>query len=69
MFGLKLVAVAAILAQGALGDGIHLLNCRPFGGAGVSQTWLSIVAVSVFDSIVPRKSGTKHGFSFVVLRE
>ena len=29
------------------GEGIHLFNCRPFGGAGVSQTWLSIVAVRV----------------------
>ncbi|KAK3306071.1 uncharacterized protein B0T15DRAFT_217630 [Chaetomium strumarium] len=50
MFGLKLVAAAAILAQGVLGEGIHLLNCRPFGGAGVSQTWLSIVAYCANDA-------------------
>ncbi|KAK4235384.1 hypothetical protein C8A03DRAFT_17875 [Achaetomium macrosporum] len=50
MFGLKLFAAAAILAQGVFGEGIHLLNCRPFGGAGVSQTWLSIVAYCANDA-------------------
>jgi hypothetical protein len=49
----KLLAAAAALAQGALaspalakrGEGIHLFNCRPWGGAGVTQTWLSLVVV------------------------
>jgi hypothetical protein len=55
MVGLvKFLTSAALLAQGALasptglakrGEGIHLFNCRPFGGAGVSQTWISIVVV------------------------
>ena len=49
------LATAAVLAQGALavpaqlatrGDGLHLLNCWPIGGAGVPQTWISIVVVS-----------------------
>ncbi len=56
MVALKSVlATAAVLAQGALavpaqlatrGEGIHLFNCWPWGGAGVAQTWLSIVVVS-----------------------
>lgn len=55
MVGLmKFFASAALLAQSALaspalatrGEGIHLFNCRPFGGAGVPQTWLSIVVVN-----------------------
>ena len=45
MFGLKVIVAAAVLARGVLGEGVHLLNCRPFGGAGNPQTWLSIVAV------------------------
>ncbi|KAH6622684.1 hypothetical protein F5144DRAFT_517088 [Chaetomium tenue] len=60
MVGLmKLFASAALLAQGALavptelakrGEGIHLFNCRPFGGAGVPQTWISIVVYCANDS-------------------
>lgn len=60
MVGLKsILATAAILSQGVFaspaapsppalakrGEGIHLLNCRPFGAAGSTQTWLSIVVV------------------------
>lgn len=60
MVGLKsILATAVILAQGTFaspaapsppalakrGEGIHLFNCRPFGGAGSSQTWLSLVVV------------------------
>ena len=54
MVGLmKVFASAALLAQGALasptlatrGEGIHILNCWPWGGAGVPQTWLSVVVV------------------------
>jgi hypothetical protein len=59
MVGFKSIAAAALLAaQGVLaspaspvlasrGEGIHLLNCYPIGGAGVQQTWLSIVVVSI----------------------
>ncbi|KAH6621524.1 hypothetical protein B0J18DRAFT_229071 [Chaetomium sp. MPI-SDFR-AT-0129] len=59
MVGLmKFFASAALLAQSALaspalatrGEGIHLFNCRPFGGAGVPQTWLSIVVYCANDS-------------------
>jgi hypothetical protein len=58
MVGFKSLAAAALLAaQGVLaslaspalasrGEGIHLFNCYPIGGAGVQQTWLSIVVVS-----------------------
>jgi hypothetical protein len=45
MLGFKAIIGAALLARGVLGEGVHLLNCRPFGAAGSSQTWLSIVAV------------------------
>lgn len=53
MVALKFFAALAALAQGALaspalakrGEGIHLFNCRPWGGAGVTQTWLSLVVV------------------------
>jgi hypothetical protein len=56
MVALKFLAAAAVLAQGVFaspaspalakrGEGIHLFNCRPYGGAGVPQTWLSIVVV------------------------
>ncbi len=59
MVGLKFLATAAALVQGAFalpaepaepalakrGEGIHLFNCRPIGGAGVAQTWVSIVVV------------------------
>ncbi len=47
MFGLKVIVAAAVLARGVLGEGVHLFNCRPFGGAGNPQTWLSIVAVCI----------------------
>ena len=45
MFGLKVMVGAALLARGVLGEGVHLFNCRVFGGAGNSPSWLSIVAV------------------------
>jgi hypothetical protein len=45
MLALKLVAVAAVLAQGALSEGIHLMNCSPWGAAGSARIWRSIVAV------------------------
>jgi hypothetical protein len=56
MVGLKFLATAVALVQGAFaspveptlakrGEGIHLFNCRPIGGAGVAQTWISIVVV------------------------
>lgn len=45
MLALKLFAAAALLARGALSDGVHLFNCGPFGGEGVPQTWLSLVVV------------------------
>jgi hypothetical protein len=57
MVALKSFAAAALLAaQGALaspaplatrGEGIHLFNCWPWGGAGVAQTWISIVVVRI----------------------
>jgi hypothetical protein len=59
MVAFKTLAAAALVAQGALaspaqdpqlakrGEGIHLFNCRPFGGAGVTQTWLSLVVVRI----------------------
>lgn len=46
MIGFKLIAATAILAQTAFGEGIHLLNCRPYGGAGSLHVWYSVVAVS-----------------------
>jgi hypothetical protein len=56
MVALKFLAAAAAIAQVAFaspaapglakrGEGIHLFNCRPYGGAGVTQTWLSLVVV------------------------
>ncbi|KAG7294482.1 hypothetical protein NEMBOFW57_004556 [Staphylotrichum longicolle] len=62
MVALKTLAAAALVAQGVLaspaqdpqlakrGEGIHLLNCRPYGGAGVAQTWLSLVVYCANDS-------------------
>ncbi|KAL2143660.1 hypothetical protein VTI28DRAFT_10167 [Corynascus sepedonium] len=51
-------ASAALVVQGALasptlatrGEGVHLFNCRPWGGAGVTQTWISIVVYCANDS-------------------
>ncbi len=45
MLAFKYIAAAVILAQGALSEGIHLLNCRPFGAAGMERIWYSLVAV------------------------
>ena len=45
MLAFKYIAAAVILAQGALSEGIHLLNCRPFGAAGSARIWYSLVAV------------------------
>ena len=45
MLAFKYLAAAVILAQGALSEGIHLLNCRPFGAAGSARIWYSLVAV------------------------
>lgn len=45
MLALKFVAVAAVLAQGALSEGVHLMNCSPWGAAGSARIWRSIVAV------------------------
>ncbi len=45
MLAFKYIAAAVILAQGALSEGVHLLNCRPFGAAGMERIWYSIVAV------------------------
>ncbi|KAH6650438.1 hypothetical protein F5144DRAFT_588917 [Chaetomium tenue] len=50
MIGFKLIAAMVILAQSAFGEGIHLLNCRPFGGAGSPQTWYSVVAYCANDA-------------------
>jgi len=35
------------------GEGIHIVNCWPWGGAGVTQTWLSLVFVSLARSHHP----------------
>jgi hypothetical protein len=46
MFGLKFLAATALLAQGILAEGVHLLNCRSFGEASTPvRTYVSIVAV------------------------
>lgn len=45
MVGYKTIAAAAFLAQGALGEGIHLFDCRSIVGDGVTKTWQSVVAV------------------------
>ncbi len=52
MLNLKHLIVGAALfaAQGVLGEGIHLFNCRPYGAAGSPQTWLSVVAVRVLSN-------------------
>lgn len=59
MVGLmRYFASAVLVAQGALasptlatrGEGVHLFNCRPWGGAGVTQTWISIVVVCKLSS-------------------
>lgn len=66
MVALKSLAAAVLVAQGALaspaqdpqlakrGEGIHLLNCRPWGGAGVAQTWLSLVVVRSHLHVLPQ---------------
>jgi hypothetical protein len=47
MFSLKqlILGTALLAAQGVLGEGVHLFNCRPYGAAGSERSWLSIVAV------------------------
>jgi hypothetical protein len=45
MLAFKLLAAAAILAQGVVSEGIHLLNCSPWGAAGSERIWHSVVAV------------------------
>ncbi len=45
MLAFKFIAAAAVLAQGALSEGVHLFNCSPWGAAGSERIWRSIVAV------------------------
>ncbi len=45
MLAFKYIAAAVILAQGVLSEGVHLLNCRPYGAAGSARIWYSLVAV------------------------
>ncbi|KAK4141366.1 uncharacterized protein C8A04DRAFT_31118 [Dichotomopilus funicola] len=44
MFVAKVIAAAVVLTHGVLGEGIHLLNCSPFGAAGNTRIWYSLVA-------------------------
>lgn len=45
MFATNFIAAVVVLTRGVLGEGVHLLNCSPFGAAGNARVWYSLVAV------------------------
>lgn len=45
MHSFKIIAAMAILARGVLSEGIHMINCTPWGAAGSERIWRSYVVV------------------------
>jgi hypothetical protein len=47
MLGAIFIVGMAILARGALGEGVHLMNCWPWIADGVTVRFISIVVVEL----------------------
>jgi hypothetical protein len=70
MLGLKLIAGAALLARGVLGEGVHLFNCSPLSGAAWPYPYLSVAVVRERALGLLRLSETKDMLSpCLVLRQ